>query len=43
VDLKKTLISVSALTASPPDKKNVLIFGGLALGFAFFLSLYSLR
>lgn len=26
-----------------PGQKNVLIFGGLALGFAFFLSLYSLR
>ena len=26
-----------------PGQKNVLIFGSLALGFAFFLSLYSLR
>ncbi len=26
-----------------PGQKNVPIFGGLALGFAFFLSLYSLR
>ena len=26
-----------------PGQKNVLIFGGLALGFGFFLSLYSLR
>ena len=26
-----------------PGQKNVLIFGGLALAFAFFLSLYSLR
>jgi len=25
------------------DQKNVLIFGGLALGFAFFCRLYSLR
>ena len=33
-------IGVNRLT---PGQKNVLIFGGLALGFAFFLSLYSLR
>jgi hypothetical protein len=26
-----------------PGQKNVLIFGGFALAFAFFLSLYSLR
>ena len=26
-----------------PDQKNVLIFGGLALAFALFLSLYTLR
>ena len=33
-------LGVNRLT---PGQKNVLIFGGLALGFAFFLSLYSLR
>ena len=33
-------IGVNRLT---PGQKNVLIFGGLALAFAFFLSLYSLR
>jgi rubredoxin len=33
-------IGVNRMT---PGQKNVLIFGGLALGFAFFLSLYSLR
>ncbi|APD47783.1 rubredoxin [Synechococcus sp. CS-602] len=33
-------LGVNKLT---PGQKNVLIFGGLALGFAFFLSLYSLR
>ncbi len=26
-----------------PSQKNILIFGGLALGFLFFLSLYGLR
>ncbi|MGV2830054.1 rubredoxin [Myxosarcina sp. GI1(2024)] len=26
-----------------PNQKNILIFGGLALGFLFFLSLYSLN
>ena len=31
---------VNALT---PGQKNILIFGGLALGFLFFLSLYGLR
>ena len=33
-------LGVNRLT---PGQKNVLIFGSLALGFAFFLSLYSLR
>ena len=33
-------LGVNRLT---PGQKNVLIFGGLALAFAFFLSLYSLR
>lgn len=33
-------LGVNRLT---PGQKNVLIFGGLLLGFAFFLSLYSLR
>ena len=33
-------IGVNRMT---PGQKNVLIFGGLALAFAFFLSLYSLR
>ena len=33
-------IGVNRLT---PGQKNVLIFGGFALAFAFFLSLYSLR
>jgi rubredoxin len=33
-------LGVNSLT---PGQKNVLIFGGLALAFAFFLSLYSLR
>ena len=33
-------IGVNRMT---PGQKNVLIFGSLALGFAFFLSLYSLR
>jgi rubredoxin len=33
-------LGVNTLT---PGQKNVLIFGGLALAFAFFLSLYSLR
>ena len=33
-------LGVNRLT---PGQKNVLIFGGLAVGFAFFLSLYSLR
>ncbi|WP_255082626.1 rubredoxin [Vulcanococcus limneticus] len=33
-------LGVNQLT---PGQKNVLIFGGFALAFAFFLSLYSLR
>jgi hypothetical protein len=33
-------LGVNTLT---PGQKNVLIFGGFALAFAFFLSLYSLR
>ena len=33
-------LGVNKLT---PGQKNVLIFGGFALAFAFFLSLYSLR
>jgi rubredoxin len=33
-------LGVNRLT---PGQKNVLIFGGFALAFAFFLSLYSLR
>ena len=33
-------LGVNVLT---PGQKNVLIFGGFALAFAFFLSLYSLR
>ena len=33
-------LGVNRLT---PGQKNVLIFGGLLLGFTFFLSLYSLR
>ena len=33
-------LGVNRLT---PGQKNVLIFGSLALGVAFFLSLYSLR
>jgi hypothetical protein len=33
-------LGVNRLT---PGQKNVLIFGSLALAFAFFLSLYSLR
>ncbi|MEM1171440.1 MAG: rubredoxin [Cyanobacteria bacterium P01_H01_bin.35] len=33
-------LGVNTLT---PSQKNILIFGGLALGFLFFLSLYGLR